>query len=256
MAFHGKVALITGAGSGMGQLAAKRLAEAGAVVAALDINQLGLNETAQLHKNIHSFVVDVTNTAQVNQVVKNVIAECGNLDRIINAAAIMPYGKLLDHPTDNILKIMDINYGGLVNITKATLPNMLASGGGDFIIFSSMLGQMPVLMTGAYSASKFATSAFAEVLAHENQDQGVRFACVCPPAVNTPLLQQAVDTVWPKILDENPPIKPEEVLDAIEVALEKKQFWVLPGKGTRIGYIMRRLFPAAIWKHIHKVEGI
>lgn len=118
-----------------------------------------------------------------------------------------------------------------------------------------MLGQMPVLMTGAYSASKFATSAFAEVLAHEHQNQGVRFACVCPPAVNTPLLKQAVDTVWPKILDENPPITPEEVLDSIEKALEKKQFWVFPGKGTRVGYIMRRLFPSAIWKHIHKVEG-
>ena len=256
MAFHGKIALITGAGSGMGQLAAKRLANAGAIVAALDINETGLAETAALHENIHTYSVDVTSTEQVNLVVEKVIAELGDLDRVVNAAAIMPYGKILDHPTENILKVMDINYGGLVNITKATLPNLLGSGGGDFIVFSSMLGQMPVLMTGAYSASKFATSAFVEILSHEHQNQGVRFACVCPPAVNTPLLKQAVDTVWPKILDENPPITPEEVLDDIEKALEKKQFWVLPGKGTRIGYIMRRLFPAAIWKHIHKTEGM
>lgn len=255
MAFHGKVALITGAGSGMGRLAAQRLAAQGAIVAALDINEKGLQETAKGNENIHIFPVDVTNTEQVNEVVAQVIKQCGPLDRVMNAAAIMPYGKIMEHDTANILQVMNINYGGLVNITKATLPNMLENGGGDFIIFSSMLGQMPVLFTGAYSASKFATSAFAEILAHEHKDQGVRFACVCPPAVKTPLLQQAKDTIWPKILDENPPIKPEDVLDLIETNLEKNSFWIFPGKGTKIGWIMRRFFPEIIWKHIHKVEG-
>lgn len=255
MAFHGKVALITGAGSGMGRLAAQRLAAAGALVAAFDINEKGLRETAEGFESITIFPVDVTNTEQVNAAVAEVIVELGAIDRVINAAAIMPYGKILDHETANILRVMNINYGGLVNITKATLPHMIETGGGDFIIFSSMLGQMPVLMTGAYSASKFATSAFAEILAHENQNKNVRFACVCPPAVNTPLLQQAIDTAWPKILDENPPIQPEDVLDDIEAALEKNEFWVFPGKGTKMGWRVRRFFPAAIWKHIHKVEG-
>ena len=255
MAFHGKVALITGAGSGMGRLAAQQLAQQGATVAALDINEKGLAETAEGFDNIHTFPVDVTNTAQVEEVVQSVIKQLGSLDRVMNAAAIMPYGSILDHDTANILLVMNINYGGLVNITKATLPNMLENGGGDFIIFSSMLGQMPVLFTGAYSASKFATSAFAEVLAHEHRNKGVRFACVCPPAVKTPLLQQAVDTVWPKILDENPPIQPEEVLSAIEAHLEKGTFWVFPGKGVKMGWFFRRFFPEAMWKHIHKVEG-
>lgn len=255
MAFHGKVALITGAGSGMGRLAAQQLAAKGATVAALDINTQGLDETAKGFDNIHTFPVDVTNTAQVDEVVQQVISQLGNLDRVMNAAAIMPYGEILKHDTANILLVMNINYGGLVNITKATLPNMLESGGGDFIIFSSMLGQMPVLYTGAYSASKFATSAFAEILSHEHQNQGIRFACVCPPAVKTPLLKQAVDTVWPKILDENPPIQPEDVLALIESDLEKGRFWVFPGKGTRMGWIFRRLMPGYIWKHIHKVEG-
>lgn len=255
MAFHGKVALITGAGSGMGRLAAQQLASLGAQVAALDINQQGLNETAKSSENIHTFVVDVTNTEQVNETVQQVIDTLGPLDRVMNAAAIMPYGEILKHDTANILQVMNINYGGLVNITKATLPNMLENNGGDFIIFSSMLGQMPVLFTGAYSASKFATSAFAEILAHEHKDQGIRFACVCPPAVKTPLLQQAIDTVWPKILDENPPIQPEDVLALIEKNLEKGKFWVFPGKGTKAGWRVRRFFPEAIWKHIHKVEG-
>lgn len=255
MAFHGKVALITGAGSGMGRLAAQRLSQQGAIVAALDINADGLAETAKDHPQIHTYTVDVTQTEQVKQTVNAIIDEHGNIDRVVNAAAIMPYGKILDHDTANMLKVMDINYGGLVNITKATLPNMLENGGGDFIIFSSILGQMPVLMTAAYSASKFATSVFAEILAHEHRDSGIRFVCVCPPAVKTPLLQQAVDTVWPKILDEKEPIPPHEVLDCIEKSIEKGEFWSYPGKGNKFGILMRRLFPDMIWKHIHKTEG-
>jgi NAD(P)-dependent dehydrogenase (short-subunit alcohol dehydrogenase family) len=255
MSLQNKVVLITGAGSGMGRLSAQRASKQGAKVAALDINEAGLQETAKGHENIHIYPVDVTNVPQVFAVVEKVIKDLGNLDRVVNAAAIMPFGKILDHEINSFHRVMNINYGGLVNITKAALPNMLANKKGDFIIFSSMLGQMPVLLTGAYSASKFATSAFAEILMHEYRNQGVRFACICPPAVKTPLLQQAVDTAWPKILDENPPISPEEVLDAIEIGLEKGDFWIFPGKGTKGGWRARRFMPELIWKHIHKTEG-
>ena len=255
MAFNGKIALIAGAGSGMGQLAAWRLADAGIKVAAFDISEKGLAKTAEGKPNIKTYVVDVTSTESVNAAVAQVEKELGPIDRVINAAAIMPFGKLLDQPTEQIHRLMAINFGGLVNVSKATLPAMLKRGMGDFISFSSMLGQMPTLMTGAYAATKFAVSCYTEVLYHENRNKGVRFICVCPPAVKTPLLQQAIDTVWPKILDENPPIKPEEVLDAVEVSLEKGDFWCMPGKGTRLGYIMRRLLPGAVWKAVHKAEG-
>ncbi len=255
MAFNGKVALITGAGSGMGQLAAWRLADAGVKVAAFDISEKGLAKTAEGKPNIKTYVVDVTSTESVNAAVAQAEKDLGPIDRVINAAAIMPFGKLLEHPIEQVHKLMAINYGGLVNVSRATVPGMLKRGKGDFISFSSMLGQMPTLMTGAYAATKFAVSCYSEVLYHENRNKGVRFVCVCPPAVKTPLLQQAIDTVWPKILDDNPPIKPEEVLDAVEVSLDKGEFWCLPGKGTRLGYIMRRLLPNAVWQNIHKVEG-
>lgn len=255
MAFTGKVALITGAGSGMGRLAAQRLAKQGAKVAALDINEKGLAETAEGHEGIEIFPVDVTNVEQVSAVIKDVVAKLGAIDRLVHCAAIMPFGKILDHDVNNIHLVMNINYGGMVNIVKAVMPAMVERGKGDCIIFSSMLGQMPVLLTGAYGASKFATSAFVEILYHENRNSGIRFACVCPPAVKTPLLKQAVDTAWPKLLDENPPIQPEEVLDAIEVSIEKGEFWVMPGKGTKAGWRAHRWFPNAIWKHIHKAEG-
>ena len=167
----------------------------------------------------------------------------------------MPLGLLTDQSPALALRIMAINYGGLVNITLAVLPGMLKRGRGDFISFSSMAGHLPMIYMGAYNASKSAVSTFTEVLYHENRDSGVRFLCVCPPIVATPLLRQAKDTVWPKLFDKGPAIQPEAVLDGIEPALSKGQFWLIPGRGTYISYVLRRLFPNAMWKMMHKVEG-
>jgi NAD(P)-dependent dehydrogenase (short-subunit alcohol dehydrogenase family) len=110
MTFSGKVAFITGGGSGMGHLAARNLAARGPLVAALHVNTSGLAQTAAGYDNIN---------------------------------------------------------------------------------FASMAGWMPILYLGAYNASKFAVVAFSEVLYHQNRNRGVRFACVCPPPVSTPLLKQA-----------------------------------------------------------------
>jgi NAD(P)-dependent dehydrogenase (short-subunit alcohol dehydrogenase family) len=255
MAFSGKVAFITGGGSGMGRLAARNLAEAGASVAALDVDEKGLEETARDRPGILPLSVDVTDAAAVEAAVKRVEHELGPIDRVYNAAAIMPTGLLLDQELTTIQRIMDINYGGVVNVTKFTLPGMLERGRGDFINFASMAGWAPVLYLGAYNASKFAVVAFSEVLYHENRDRGVRFACVCPPPVATPLLDQARDNVWPKIFDQLPPLDPNDVLAAIEKTLESKSLWVFPGRGTKLGWILRRLMPETLWKNVHKTEG-
>ncbi len=256
MAFRGNVALITGGGSGMGQLAARNLAAAGSRVAALDVDLPGLEETAREHDNILTIPTDVTDPAAVESAVKRVVLELGPIDRVYNAAAIMPTGLLMDQDRSTIQKIMDINYGGVVNVTKLTLPAMLERGSGDFINFASMAGWLPVLYLGAYNASKFAVVAFSEVLYHENRNKGVRFACVCPPPVSTPLLKQAEANVWPKIFDETEIIEPQQVLDAIELSLERDRFWVYPGRGTKVGWWMRRFFPRFMWWSVHRSEGI
>jgi NAD(P)-dependent dehydrogenase (short-subunit alcohol dehydrogenase family) len=255
MAFNGKVALITGAGSGMGRLAAQRLGGEGASVAALDISDEGLAGTAEASENIQTWKVDVSDHQAVAAAVQEVEAKLGPIDRVVTAAAIMPFGKLLEQDVEQIHRLMAINYGGLVNVAKTTLPQMLERGRGDFISFSSMLGQMPTLLTGAYASTKFAVSCFTEVLYHENRDRGVRFVCVCPPAVATPLVDQARATAWPKLLDENPFMEPGPVLDAIEESLEKGRFWVFPGGSAKLGWRMRRFLPNAVWKQVHKTEG-
>ena len=255
MAFKGKVALITGGGSGMGRVAARRLAEQGASVAIFDVNEAGMAETAEGFETIKPYVVDISNTDAVHAAVAQVEQDLGPIDRVANAAAIMPFGKLLEQDPKVQLKLMDINYGGLVNVATATLPGMLARGSGDFVSFSSMSGIIPGLLMGGYCATKSAVQAYTEILYHENLDKGVRFVCVCPPPVATPLWKQAEDTVVPKLTAESEAIEPEEVIDALEASLEKGDFLSFPGKQTRMGYIMRRLFPGYIWKLNHKVEG-
>ena len=256
MSFSGKVVLITGGGSGMGRQAAQMLAKDGATVALFDVNTDGMAETAKGFDSIHGWAVDITNYQSVLDAVKEAESKLGPIDRLYNCAAIMPFGKLVEVDNGIIHKQMAINYGGLVNVTQAVLPGMLERGRGDFISFASMAGLIPMLMTGAYSATKAAVCTFTETLYHENMNSGVRFACVCPPAVSTPLLQQGRDTVWPKMLDDaGAPIAPQEVIDAIENCLEKGKFWVFPNGKARIGSIMRRFLPGLIWKQIHQVEG-
>lgn len=256
MAFQGEVVLITGAASGMGRLAAQRMAKGGAKVAAIDLNEEGLRQTASADpERIRVYPQDVTDVRGVSELVARIEREQGAIDRVYNAAAIMPTGLLLDQSPELINRITEINYFGTVNVTMATLPRMLQRGRGDLIQFASVAGWTPTLHFGAYNASKFAVVAFADVLYHENRGKGVRMVCVCPPPVATPLLDQAKSQ--PKILDAvGPPLAPDAVLDAIEQGLERGNFWVFPGRGTGFGVALRRWFPGLVWRFAHRIEGI
>ena len=252
MAFRGRVALITGAASGMGRLAAQRLAAAGARVAAVDVNEEGLQATAAGHASLRTYGCDVSDPHAVEMLVKEVESELGPIDRVVNAAAIAPSGLLLEQEVELIRRLMEINYGGTVNVTKATLPDMLARRSGDLVCFASLAGWLPSPYLGAYNATKFAVVAFSEVLYHENRDRGVRIVCVCPPKVQTPLLEQ----VSSKAIESAPAIEPGEVLDSIEASLERGKFWAFPGKGTRWVWRVRRFFPDLLWRRIHQIEGL
>jgi len=253
MSFTGQIVFITGGGSGMGRLAAQRMADAGAKVAAIDVNEAGLAETADGREGIHTWRVDVTDNQAVLATVKEVEDRLGPIDRVYNAAAIMPTGLLMEQDTETIIRIMDVDYNGLVHVAKATLPGMLERGRGDLINFASIAGWGPTLHFGAYNAAKFAVVAFSEVLYHENRGRGVRIIAVCPPPVATPLLDQA--TSKPKVLEMGKPIPPGQVLDAIERDLAKGKPFCFPTAQTKFAQIMRRLAPGLVWSMVHRVEG-
>ncbi|MDP6735973.1 MAG: SDR family oxidoreductase [Nitrospinaceae bacterium] len=246
---------ITGAGSGMGQLAARNFAAQGYSVAAVDVNEKGLLKTAENHQNIRTFNTDVTNYQAVLDAVEEAEEKLGPIRRVYNAAAIMPLGRAVDQDIEIFHRVMDINYSGVVNVSKAIMPKLLERNEGELINFASLAGWIPILYMSAYNASKFAVVAFTEVLHHEHKDSDVKVLCVCPPPVKTPLLDQARETVWPKLFDQGEHIEPQDVLDAIEETIAKDELFVYPGKGSSMAQRMRRWFPGILWKNVHKTEG-
>lgn len=249
-----KVCFVAGAASGLGRLAAQRWARAGGIVAAADIDDEGLRETAADRESIRTWHLDVTDRQQVETVIKTVESELGPIERVYACAAIQPTALLLDQDPDEIHHVMSVNYGGVVNVSLATLPRLLERGRGALINFASIAGWIPTLHFGAYNASKFACVAFTEVLYHENRGKGVHISCVCPSKVDTPLLAQA--TSKPRILKNGPPpMSPAAVLDAVERAVERGKFWVFPGAHTQAAWRLRRFLPSLIWKIDHDAEG-
>jgi NAD(P)-dependent dehydrogenase (short-subunit alcohol dehydrogenase family) len=254
MDVRGQVAVVAGGGSGLGRLAAQRWSGAGGIAVAADIDDEELRATAAGHGAIITRHLDVRDAAEVAVLLKDVEAEHGPIERVYNAAAIQPTNLLLEQDLEEIHRVMQINYGGLVNVSLAALPRMLERGRGSLINFCSIAGWVPNMHFGAYCASKFAGVAFTEVLYHENRGKGVRIVCVCPPPVATPLLDQA--TSRPKLLVTTPPIAPEVVLESIERALEAGKLWAFPGRGTAILWRIRRFLPGLVWRRMHRLEGI
>lgn len=246
MTFRGHVALVTGGASGMGRLAVRRLAAAGATVVAVDVDEEGLAQTAARNDRTVTRVVDVTDPDAVLLLAKEVEAEYGSIDRLVTAAAIAPTGPLLEQPLDEIHRVMDINYGGTVNAIRAVVPTMVERDRGDVVIFASLAGWFPAPGFGAYSATKFATVALAETLAMELHASALRVCCVCPPIVDTPLLDQIGD----EHLHGQPKLAPEVVLDAIEDALERGRLYTFPGPATSTLVRARKFLPGFVRRRL------
>ena len=121
----GRVCFVVGAGSGIGRAAARRWAAAGGVVAAVDVNEAGLAETAEGRPGIHVRWLDVTDAEAVAAAVKEIEAQLGPIERVYSCAAIQPTARLLEQDVQEIHRVMQVNYGGLVNVSLATLPRML-----------------------------------------------------------------------------------------------------------------------------------
>lgn len=254
MASHQGVALVTGGASGMGREAALQLAASGSKVAIVDLNESALSSTAAEHDNIASFSCDVSDLAAVQTLVQQIENELGPITRLTHCAAIMPAILLMDSNAADINKMMRINYGGTVNMVQTIMPLMQARGAGDIIMFGSMAGDIPSLSLGAYCATKAATNMYAEILYHENRDGPLRILLVCPPAVDTPLMDQAIEhgpATLVKDRAEGRMSTPKMIIDAVESAIERGDWVVRPGQAA-LYTRFRRWFPGLLWHLVHK----
>jgi len=254
-----KVAAVTGGASGLGRLTARRLADGGAQVALLDVNEAGMAETAEGHDGVTCHRCDVSDASDVQSTFTAIRDTLGPIDRVIHAAAIMPTRPLIELAPADVHRLSRIVYEGTVNVALTALPPMLARRGGQLVIYGSIAGYVPTPHMGAYCAAKAAVNSFTEVLIRENADSGVRILLVCPPMVDTPLLKQAQETSNPRSLqlgiEQNRLMKPEAVVDAVDKALGGKKTILLPGGEARFVVALRRFSPNLLWRLILKAES-
>ncbi|HOD02170.1 MAG: putative oxidoreductase SadH [Firmicutes bacterium ADurb.Bin300] len=191
-----KVLIVTGAGSGMGREMTLQLINKGVKVAACDINEKTLEETKTLVSNpklIKTYVLNVADKESVLSFPKTVKEDFGALHGVINNAGIIqPFVKFMELPEASIERVMNINFFGLMNLTRAVI-NELNTDTDTFIVnVSSMGGFLPVPGQGIYGASKAAVKLFTEALYAEMQGTRVHVSVVFPGAVATNISENSM----------------------------------------------------------------
>ncbi len=253
-----RLVLVTGAASGMGRIYARRLAANGATVAALDLNEAGLAETAEGSGNIHCYRCDISSAEQIEARVSEIRSALGEIDELVHAAALMPAHALEDHSNDKLEFLFQVNFFGTVYMIKTLLPHMLERGHGRMVLFGSIAGVAIVPKMGAYCATKSAVNTYVECLQNEIRGRGVDVHLVCPPAVNTPLIDQTVATDTPGSIQEARKTgrlaNPEKIIDAIERGIEKKRDIIYPGE-ARLLLLWKVLLPKLWWKTVLSFEN-
>ena len=196
--FSGKVALVTGAGSGIGEACANTLAASGAKVIVADFDAgsgKSVAEKIATDGGVASFFeVDVSVPEQAAAMVKYAVDTYGRLDVAVNNAGIggaqSPTG---EHPIDDWKKVIDVNLNGVFFGLRYQIPAMLESGGGSIVNMASILGSVGFANSPAYVAAKHAVVGLTKTAALEYSAQGVRINSVGPGFIRTPLLDANLD---------------------------------------------------------------
>ncbi|MEU0543091.1 SDR family NAD(P)-dependent oxidoreductase [Nocardia sp. NPDC005978] len=195
--FKDKVCVITGAGSGIGRALAENLARRGAKLALSDIDTEGLAETVQRCErygvDIKSDRLNVAEREAVLLYADEVNKHFGRVNQIYNNAGIAHHGDVVSTAFKDIERIMDVDFYGVVNGTKAFLPYLIESGAGHVVNVSSLFGLIAVPGQSAYNAAKFAVRGFTEALRQEMIMSGkpVKVTCVHPGGIKTAVARNA-----------------------------------------------------------------
>ncbi|XVQ12229.1 SDR family NAD(P)-dependent oxidoreductase [Spirillospora sp. CA-255316] len=246
-----RTALVTGAASGLGALAAQRLAAAGWDVVATDLDDKGLARTALRSPNTHTRVCDVADATAV----ADVVAETGTPHRVVHAAAIGPLVPALEQPLDEVERVLRVDYLGTVNVVRATLPAMLERGRGELILFSSLASWVPVAKSSAYAAAKAAVNAYAEAVRREHAGSGVRIRVVCPRQVDTPGFREAAGAD-PAATGGMKGMPPRAVLDAVDRSLTRHGgLYVFPDPLTKATVLAQRYAPGLMDRVLGRVTA-
>ncbi|WP_151637715.1 SDR family NAD(P)-dependent oxidoreductase [Noviherbaspirillum aerium] len=265
MILASRVAVVTGAGSGIGRAIAVALARRGCHLALADINEAGLEQTAVMARALHVRVschrLDVADRAMVQALPAQVNASHGRIDLLINNAGVALGGSFEQVSEADFDWLMDINFHGVVRMTRAFLPYLRAGDDARLVNVSSLYGLVSPAGQAAYSASKFAVRGFSNALRHELQGSNVSVTVVHPGGIATSIARNArapagipeEEVLRRKALSEKLLRMPAERAGEIIVrGIERRKARILVGMDAKIVSIIERIAPVRYWSLLKK----
>jgi NAD(P)-dependent dehydrogenase (short-subunit alcohol dehydrogenase family) len=250
----GKIAVVTGAGSGIGRATAKALAAEGAHVVCVDVNEVAAKETAALlGVGHHSYAVDVADADAMVELAAAVEREHGIPDIVVNNAGIGMSGRFLDTGPADWDRILGVNLRGVVNGCAAFGPSMVARGSGQVVNTSSGLGYIPAADTPAYCTTKAGVLHLSRCLRADWAAKGVGVSVICPGVINTPIAtsthylgpnREKTKQLAQRGFSRSHP--PEVVAKAIVSAVRRNRSVVPVGAESWIGWWLVRFVPTPV----------
>jgi len=246
----GKVALVTGAASGIGQATSLKFAQEQADLVISEVNEDRLKETADqiraLGRKVLAVRTDISKRDEVEALCNNALAEFGRVDILMNNAGVALYAEIKDTDLDDWEWMLGVNLWGPIYALHFLLPQMIARGSGHIINISSWIGLLGQPANGAYSASKFGILGLSEALRAELERFGIGVTVVCPGIVQTNIFKAVKVkgftpevTKMPGYLGTTPEGAAKKILHAVK----KNQALVLTDF-AKIAYAIRRFSPA------------
>ena len=261
----GGVAVVTGAGSGIGRALAQQLAEAGAALAIADIDEAGLTQTAQslTSKNapVSTHVMDVADEASVSALAEDVRNRHGRVTLLINNAGVALHGNHDEFSLNDFRWLMNINFWGTVYGVQHFLPMLKREKRAHIVNLSSVFGLIAPAGQIPYAASKFAVRGFTEALRHELEGTNVRVSCVHPGGIRTPIARHSRLGAGASAARQEDNVArferlaqstPEAAAARILTGVERGDARILIGKDAHQIDILQRLRPATYWKTLSK----
>ena len=261
MRLAGRTAVITGAAGGIGRAIAVSLAGRGCHLALADVDEIGMAGTADLTREygvrVSRHYVDVADRAAVAGFPDIVAAEHSGVDILVNNAGVAVGGTFEQVSDEDFEWLFEINFWGVVRMTRAFLPLLRASDDARVVNLSSVYGLVAPPEQAAYSASKFAVRGFSEALRHELEGSRVGVSVVHPGGIATAIAEKArvpagisEDEIvrrrerYRKLLRLPPEIAGETIVRGIE----RRQSRILVGSDAKTISLIARLLPVSYWK--------
>jgi len=261
---RGGVAVITGAASGIGAALAATLAARGCNLALADVNAAGLADVAASARQrgvaVSEHRLDVADESAVAAFPDAVLAEHGRVNVLVNNAGVALGGTFEQVPAADFEWLMNINFWGVVHMTRAFLPVLRREGAAQIVNLSSIFGIVAPPGQVAYAASKFAVRGFSEALRHELEGSPVGVTVVHPGGVRTAVdanarrtgVSDAEAAEQKRIGVRFLRLAPEAAAERIARGIERREKRVLVGRDARQLAAIQRLFPVGYWRVVAK----